>query len=156
MWRARTAPLEIVVVGSPAVGGTWADPGWRREARLTPGYGEVAALRHQTEARRLWRSKVWRDATCYSKRCIGGTDPATATPKISPLLSPPHHQRETAPTTTTHNNPSQDTKKENKKTQLVSSLLPGQADVLPPPQAMPPLVIPFTHCSGEIRGRARS
>ena len=93
MWRTRTTPLEIVVVGSPAVGGTWADPGWRREARLTPGYGEVAAWRHQTEARRLWRSKVWRDATCYSKRFFGGTDPATATPEISPLLSPPQVSR---------------------------------------------------------------
>ena len=50
-WRARRLPVVLMVVGSPAVRGAFADPGWRRKARLTPGYGETAALRLRRKTR---------------------------------------------------------------------------------------------------------
>ena len=93
LWRAQTAPREIEVMGSPAVRGAWAQPGWRRETRLTPGYGEVAALGHHTGARRLWRAAVWRDTTCDSKRFTGRTALAIARTGISPVRSPPQVTR---------------------------------------------------------------
>ena len=46
-WRT---PVVLLVMGSPAVRGALADPGWRRKARLTPGYDEAAALRLRTNA----------------------------------------------------------------------------------------------------------
>ena len=42
LWRARCTPVCIVVLGSPADLLATAFQGFRREARLTPGYARTA------------------------------------------------------------------------------------------------------------------
>ena len=66
-------------------------PGWRREARLTPGYGEIAALRlrRKTRVSRI-REFKWSGHILHIQRLRYGTETEIITSAFSPGLSPSH------------------------------------------------------------------